>query len=48
MAAVEAKRIVIRDTKKRTFHPVAVGPGFAPVGGGGMIALLLTVIEDVS
>ena len=47
LAASEAKRIVIHDTKGRTFHPVAVGPGFTPVGGGGMIALLLTAIEDV-
>ena len=48
LATVSAKKIVIHDTKRRTFHPVAVGPGYAPVGGGGMIALLLTAIEDVS
>jgi hypothetical protein len=48
LAAINAKRIVIHDTKGRTFHPVAVGPGYAPVGGGGMIALLLTAIEAVS
>jgi hypothetical protein len=48
LAAADARRIVINDTKGRTFHPVDVGPGFAPVGGGGMVALLLTAIEDVS
>jgi hypothetical protein len=47
LATGGAKRIVIQDTKGRTFHPVAVGPGFAPVGGGGMVALLLTAIEEV-